>query len=231
MSRRWSVAWNLAGVARLLPSRSGRLPPSRTRRPGGQAVPRPRSAAHDGAVGRCSVSGRSNSKPFRGRRCRLPCRRGLANRRVRATISSAPGESMRAADQRTKDCGLLRRNFHKCLILPIVVFQLRKISRRRSTGSSIAQRRRRHAEILAHRSGQMHRLFAVRNGLFVRKHRSVQPRPSRIKVFDFHDEGRKVPYTCTVAKSRSATSVAATQHVPRLARPAPSPMSMRTGRA
>lgn len=43
----------------------------------------------------------------------------------------------------------------------------------------------------------MHRLFAVRNGLFVRKHQSVQPRPSRIKVFDFHDEGRKVPYTCT----------------------------------
>ena len=221
MSRRWSVAWNLAGVARLLPSRSGRLPPSRTRRPGGQAVPRPRSAAHDGAVGRCSVSGRSNSKPFRGRRCRLPCRRGLANRRVRATISSAPGESMRAADQRTKDCGLLRRNCHKCLILPIVVFQLRKISRRRSTGSSIAQRRRRHAEILAHRSGQMHRLFAVRNGLFVRKHRSVQPRPSRIKVLISTTKAGKCPIPVRSAPKPGVSTLVPSRRSRSMPAPAP----------
>jgi carbon-monoxide dehydrogenase iron sulfur subunit len=59
-------------------------------------------------------------------------------------------------------------------------------------------RRRHHAEIVAHRSQQMHRMSAVRDGLFLREHTGVSTSSkSRIKVFNFEHEGRKVPYTCT----------------------------------
>ena len=37
----------------------------------------------------------------------------------------------------------------------------------------------------------------MRDGVFVRELRRVQSAKSRIKVFDFHETGRKVPYTCT----------------------------------
>ena len=59
--------------------------------------------------------------------------------------------------------------------------------------------RRHHAEVtVSHRSGEMYRLPAVRDGLFLRAQRgTINPSKSRIKVFNFEHEGRKVPYTCT----------------------------------
>jgi anaerobic carbon-monoxide dehydrogenase iron sulfur subunit len=45
---------------------------------------------------------------------------------------------------------------------------------------------------------EVHRVPAVRDGLFSYENYGVfAPAKSRIKVFDFHDTGRKVPYTCT----------------------------------
>ena len=50
----------------------------------------------------------------------------------------------------------------------------------------------------AHQRRQMHRLPAVRDGLLVTRTTACStPAKSRIKVFDFHHTGRKVPYTCT----------------------------------
>ena len=80
---------------------------------------------------------------------------------------------------------------------------------------------------------------------------------SRIKVFDFHHTGKKVPYTCTqcdeawclhacpveaitidrltgakvVGRCRSATCAAVSRPAPTPARPAPSPTSTPTGPA
>jgi ferredoxin len=66
-----------------------------------------------------------------------------------------------------------------------------------SFGDTPTSWRSHHAEIVAHRSQQMHRLSAMRDGLFLRALPEHSTSKSRIKVFNFEHEGRKVPYTCT----------------------------------